>query len=126
MIALYEFEFCHVEVYKDYVITVMKEGIIVTPEFITQMSFIAEKHFENNVFVYISYRVNSYALNPTLYFEVNKLDNLIALAIVSKDPKQWNQSKIERTFVDRELEQFDTLEEALEWKDKIIKKHIKK
>ncbi len=126
MIALYEFEFCHVEVYEDYVITVMKEGIIVTPEFITQMSFIAEKHFKNKVFVYISHRVNSYALNPTLYFEVNKLDNLIALAIVSKDPKQWNQSKIERTFVDRDLEQFDTLEEALEWKDKIIKKHIKK
>ncbi len=121
MIASYEFEFCQVQVYEDYVISIMNEGVVVSPEFIIKMSFIAKKHFKNKDFLYISHRVNSYALNPLAYFKVNEISNLIALAVVSKDPKQKMQSSLEKTFFEKEFRQFDTLKEALEWKDEIIK-----
>ncbi len=124
MITSYNLEFCLVEVYEDYVISIMKEGVVVTPEFIIEMFFIARKHFSDKVFVYISHRINSYSLNPLSYFEVNKIKNLIAMAIVSEDPKQTMQSSLEQAFFGKKLGQFDTIQEALEWKDKVIAKHI--
>ena len=123
MIASYDFGFCHVEVYDDYILSRMKEGVTVSPEFIAEMSFMAEKHFKNKFFVYITHRVNSYSVNPISYFEGNKITNMIGFAVVSKDPKQRSQSRIEKTFFDKELRQFENMEEALEWKDQIIQKH---
>ncbi|MBQ0735474.1 hypothetical protein [Aquimarina celericrescens] len=65
---------------------------------------IARKYYSDKQFVYISYRINSYAVDPISCFEVNKISNLIAVAIISEDFKLINQSKIEWMFSDKELE----------------------
>ncbi|GAA4272328.1 hypothetical protein U6A24_20905 [Aquimarina gracilis] len=122
MITSYNFDFCHVEIHHDYILSVMNEGVIVSPEFITQMSFMANKHYKDKFFVYITHRVNSYSVNPISYFEGNKIKNMVGFAVVSEDPKQQSLSKIERTFFDKELQYFDTLQAALQWKDEVIKK----
>ncbi len=123
MITSYNFDFCHVEIHEDYILSVMKEGVTVSPKFITKMSFIAKKHYKNKFFVYITHRINSYAVNPISYFEGNKIENMVGFAVVSEDPKQKSQSRIERTFFDKELQYFGTMQAALSWKDEILKKY---
>lgn len=123
MITSYNFYFCHIEIYEDYVKAVMKEGVTVSPEHNDVLLQIVEKHFKNKPFIYITHRINSYAVNPTIYLETAKISNMIGFAVVSADPKQKIQIKLEKTFFNKEFKQFDTLELALEWKDNIIKKY---
>ena len=123
MITSYNFYFCCVEIYDDYVKAIMKEGVTVSPEHNSVLLQIVEKHFKNRPFVYITHRINSYAVDPTIYLETTKIKNLVGFSVVSSDPKQKMQTKVEKIFFGKEFEQFDTMEEALVWKDMIIKKY---
>ncbi|EZH76028.1 hypothetical protein ATO12_04355 [Aquimarina atlantica] len=123
MITSYNFYFCHIEIYEDYVKAIMKEGITVLPEHNDVLLLITEKHFKNKPFVYITHRINSYAVNPTVYLETAKIPNVIGFAVVSADHRQKIQTKLEKAFFNKEFKQFDTLELALKWKDQMIKKY---
>ncbi len=123
MIVSYNFDYCLAEIYDDHVRVYINEGFTLAPEHISELNFVTKKHFENKPFVYLAVRINSYTINPMIYLESNKIQNLLGVAIISKDPKQKNQAKIEKAFTTKELEHFETLEEALDWKDEIINKH---
>ncbi|WP_103067967.1 hypothetical protein [Aquimarina sediminis] len=123
MITSYDFSFCYVEIYNDYVKAVMKEGTTVSPEHNDVLLQIVEKHFKNKPFIYITHRIHSYAVNPTIYLETAKIKNLVGFIVVSKDPKQKMQTKVEKTFFGKEFLQFETMETALKWKDALIKKY---
>ncbi|WP_438711826.1 hypothetical protein ACSTS3_04545 [Aquimarina muelleri] len=123
MITSYDFYFCHIEIYEDYVKAKMKEGVTVSPDHNNVLLQIVEKHFKNKAFVYISHRINSYAVNPTVYLDTSKIKNLVGFIVVSKDPKQKMQTRVEKIFFEKEFEQFDTMKEALAWKDMILKKY---
>lgn len=123
MIESYDLEFCTIEIYEDHTIAMMKEGVVVSPKHVQVFSKIVNKHYKNKPFVYISKRINSYSVNPITHIKSSKISNLVALAVVSNDPKQQLQTKIEKPFFERDFCHFHTIEEALVWKDEIIKKH---
>ncbi len=123
MIKLYDFEYCRAEIYDDYILVYINEGVTVSPEHMSELNLVTRSHFTNKYFVYIAVRINSYTVNPMIYQESSKIKNLLGVAIVSNDPKQKNQAKIEQVFFEKKLKQFDTIKDALEWKDEIIKKH---
>lgn len=123
MITSYDFYFCHIEIYDDYVKAIMKEGVTVSPEHNNVLLQIVEKHFKNKAFVYITHRINSYAVDPTIYLETAKIKNLVGFVVVSSDPKQKMQTRVEKIFFGKEFEQFDTMKEALAWKNMIIQKY---
>lgn len=123
MITSYDFYFCHVEIYNDYLKVIMKEGVTVSPEYNDVLLQIVELHFKNKAFVYVTHRINSYAINPTIYLETVKIKNLVGFTVVSDNPRQKMQTKVEKIFFEKEFQQFDTMEAALEWKDMIIKKY---
>ena len=123
MITSYNFDYCTAEIYEDYIVVIINEGITVVPEHISELNFVAQKHFENKFFVYITHRINSYAIDPMTYFESNKIPNLLGFAIVSSNNRQKKQSKIEKVFTNKALQHFDTMEDALAWKNKVLKKH---
>ena len=123
----YQLPFCTTEIYKDYMLTVMNEGITVSPEYNALLTEIAEHHFRNTTpFVYITHRINSYAVNPAVYRETSKIPNLVGFAVVSKNPIQKQQTKVEKVFFDKAFQDFETLDEALAWKDKLIRRPTKK
>lgn len=124
MIAYYDLEFCEAKIYHDYAIVIMKEGITVSPKYLGTFKNIVNKHYKNQPFVYISHRIHSYSVNPITHIQSSKVPNLVALAVVSDDPKQKLQTKIESTFFGKQFRHFKTMEEALSWKDQIMKKHI--
>lgn len=124
MITTYDFGYCHADIYDDHVIVYINNGVTVSPENISELNFVTKKHFENKLYVYITVRVNSYTVDPMIYLESNKIENLLGFAIVSKDSKQISQVKIEKVFTNKKIKQFRTLKKALQWKDKIINKYI--
>ena len=69
MIDTLYFEFGEIRVFKNFVVAVMKEGITVIPEYNQELLKISEKFFHNRPFGYITYRKNSYAVNPLVYLK---------------------------------------------------------
>ncbi|MDH7446835.1 hypothetical protein [Aquimarina sp. 2201CG14-23] len=124
MIKSYVLDFCQIEIHKDYLKVIINEGVTVSPKHNDVLLDIVEKHFKNKAFVYITHRLNSYSINPTIYLETAKIKNLIGFAVVSSDPQQKLQTKVEKTFFNKEFRQFDTMESALTWKKKLLKNDI--
>jgi len=83
-----------------------------------------KNHFQNKAFVYITHRIHSYSVDPTVYLETVKIPNLVALAVVSDDPIQKSQTKVEKTFFKKEFRQFNDMESALAWKDEVLRNNI--
>ncbi|WP_299242817.1 hypothetical protein [uncultured Aquimarina sp.] len=123
MIRSYNLDFCKLDVYQNYMIAVMKEGIVVSEKNNSILIKIAEKHFKKAPFVYITHRIHSYAVDPIIYIKTAKVPNLLGFAVVSNDPKQKVQTTYEKSFFKKEFRQFDDVESALTWKDDLINKH---
>ncbi|WP_298538557.1 hypothetical protein [uncultured Aquimarina sp.] len=123
MIRSYNLDFCKLDVYQNYMIAVMKEGIVVSEKNNSILIKIAEKHFKKAPFVYITHRIHSYAVDPIIYIKTAKVPNLLGFAVVSNDPKQKVQTTYEKSFFKKEFRQFDDVESALTWKDDLINKY---
>ena len=122
MITFYKTDFGLAEIYDNYMRVVINEGITVSPEDNNTLLEMVENHFKNKPFVYISHRIHSYAINPTVYFETAKIKTLVGLAVVSDSPLQINQTQIEKTFFNKELKHFHDMESALVWKEELLKR----
>ncbi|WP_108866841.1 hypothetical protein [Aquimarina aquimarini] len=82
----------------------MKEGITVLPEHNDILLLIVEKYNKNKPFVYITQRINSYTVNPTVYLEISKTPSLAELAVASNNPKQKVQTKLEKAFLKKNFD----------------------
>ncbi len=113
-------KFCNITIYEDYILTVMNEGITVLPEYNEILKDLAEKFFKDSNFVYITHRVNSYAVDPIIYLETSKISNLRGFIVV--DPKlETNTSlEIEILFLKKPFAAFNELEAAIKFKDSIL------
>lgn len=120
MTDLLKFDFCEMHIFDDYVIVIIDEGITITPKHNKELINVVETYFRNTNFVYISHRLNSYAVDPATYLETSKIKNLKGFAVVSKDYKAKSNAQVEKLFLDKPLEIFDDLIKAVSWKDSIL------
>lgn len=118
-IALY-FEFGEIRVFKNFVIVVMKEGITVKPEYNKDLVNIAAKYFKDTLFGYITYRKNSYAVNPLVYLETSEIKNLAAFAVVCGDGLKLSNLELEKIFLKKPLRHFGNLDDAKDWVNSVI------
>ena len=98
----------------------MKEGVTVKPEYNKELERIAETYFPNQPFAYITNRVHSYAVDPRVYLETSKIENLVAFAVVSKKPVNITNVEVEKIFLKKPLETFTDMDEAISWAQDII------
>lgn len=115
-----QFDFCTMYIYDTYMIVVMKEGITITPSHNQILLNIVDTYYKNKRFVYITNRIHSYSVDPAVYFETSKIDNLDGFAVVSKDFKAKSNAEIEKLFLNKPLQVFDTLDEAISWAKTIM------
>ncbi|MGJ8593828.1 MAG: hypothetical protein ACSHXF_14855 [Aquaticitalea sp.] len=115
-----KFDFCDIQIYDSYMVTIMKEGVTITPEHNDVLLNIVETYYSNREFVYITHRLNSYAVDPAIYFETSKIDNLVGFAVVSKDFKAKSNAEVEKLFLNKPFEIFNTLKEAVTWAHTVI------
>ncbi|WP_378187471.1 hypothetical protein ACE939_03915 [Aquimarina sp. W85] len=120
IIETHNLDFCSLELYDDYMKVVVYEGVCITLELNNILTEIATQFFKQKPFLYITHRIHSYAVDPTVYFETSQIKNLVAFIIVSNQDIYKKQFKIERTFFKKEFKYFETLEKALAWKEKFL------
>lgn len=117
----YQLEIGIVQVYDNYMVSLFEEGATLTLERAYQILGIAEIHFRDKNFGYISLRKNSYAVDPTVYTYIRGLDNLKAFAIVSVKEIDMHNFKIEKLFYKKPMKFFIEFDNALTW----VKRRLK-
>ncbi|WP_047415365.1 hypothetical protein [Cellulophaga sp. Hel_I_12] len=117
----YHLETGIVQVFDDYMVAIFEEGATLTLERAYQIIGIAEIHFREKNFGYISLRKNSYAIDPTVYTYIREIENLKAFAVVSIKEIDMHNFKIEKLFYKNQMKFFIEYDNALAW----VKKRIK-
>ena len=101
--------------YDTYLVVEINEGVHVTPSHNDVLVEISEKHYKNKPFVYLTNRVNSYSVDPAIYSKTSQINNLTGFAVISKDYKAKSNAEIEKLFLNKPFEIFDSLSEAVKW-----------
>ena len=113
-------EFCDLTVYDNYLVVVMNEGVNITPKHNNVLIDLTNKYYKDVPFVYITHRINSYSVDPQIYFETAKIKNLKGFAVVSKDYKAKSNAEVEKRFFSKPFEIFNNLDDAYSWAEEII------
>jgi len=117
----YQLDIGLVQVYDNYLVSILNEGVTLTLERAYQIIGITEIHFRDRNFGFISLRRKSYAIDPTIYNYIRELDNLKAFAIVSLKEMDMHNFKIEKLFYKKPMKFFIEYENALSWVKRKVK-----
>ncbi|WP_353778595.1 hypothetical protein [Winogradskyella sp. 3972H.M.0a.05] len=120
MTDVLKFDFCIMHIYDHYMVVEINEGVHLTPEHNQILINISDTYYRNRPFVYLTHRINSYSVDPAIYKETSKISNLAGFAVISKDYKAKSNAEIEKLFLNKPFEIFDTLPEAIEWANHVI------
>ena len=120
MTDVLKYDFCTMHIYDNYMIVIINEGVTVTPEHNNVLLNVADTYYKNKPFVYITHRLNSYAVDPAVYRETSKISNLSGFCVVSSDYKAKRNAEIEKLFLNKPFEIFDTIDEATTWASQVI------
>ena len=115
------YAFGKVTIHDNYLVAVMNEGITVTPDLNEVLLTIAKTYYKDKRFVYITHRVNSYAVDPNIYFKTSEIPNLIGFAVVSGKKTVIDNIDLERSFLSKPFKSFTRIEDAVDWAHKINK-----
>jgi hypothetical protein len=121
MKATLAFDFCDMTIFNNYLVVVMKEGVNITPKHNSVLVEVTKDYFLNKPFIYITHRLNSYSVDPKIYFETSKIENLKGFAVVSSNYKAKVNAQIEQMFFNKPFEIFSKLEDAISWAEELIK-----
>ncbi len=123
MLDFLKYDFCEIDIHQNYIVVRMNEGISLTPDKNDVLVSVSETYFKNKTFGYVTHRINSYAVDPRIYLETSKIENLAAFAVVSNNHLALSNTQIEKLFFKKPFKQFYILEEAIFWINKIIENY---
>lgn len=115
MITSLTVDFGKIDIFDQYVIAIMNEGVIIRPEFNVILVDIAEKYFKDKKFGYISFRKNSYSVDPKIYLKTSEIVNLVGFAIISDTKIQKQNLAIEKIFLKKPMKIFTKISAAQKW-----------
>jgi len=111
--------------YDNYMISEISEGVIVDYNLVSKITNqLTKKFYGTDVpFVFISNRVNSYSVDPTIHLKTKSLlPNTKGYAVVSYSYVNNEIGELERIFLDIPTVIVKTLQEAIAWANKMQKK----
>lgn len=112
--------FCTINFHDCYMIVVMNEGITVTSNLQDILIEKAFAYYKETPFVYLTHRVNSYSVDPSIYFETSNLKTLVGFGVITKDYKAKSNAEIEKLFLKKPFKIFEDLNEAIAWAKSLI------
>lgn len=114
------FEFGNVQIRGNIVIAMMNEGILFDTSYNTQLLSFCKEQFGNTPYGYISFRKNSYAVDPTVYLQTAENANVQAIAVVSQEEIQKYNITVEKQFFNHPFEFFENLAQATNWMNNVL------
>ncbi len=122
IIQYFDLEDTEVFIFDEFIINQIKEGVFIEAKHNKLLNDLVQKFFSGQNMVYVSNRVKSYAVNPLIYPEAEKIPNLIAIAMIPETQQMRKNAEYERKFYDKPYEIFDGLKDANIWVHSILKK----
>ncbi|WNH09983.1 hypothetical protein [Thalassobellus suaedae] len=110
-------------IYDNYLIVEINEGETITTENNKILENIAITYFNTKKFIYITHRVNSYAVDPAIYRKTSLIENLAGFAVVATNNIALSNADIEKLFLNKPFESFTKLNKAIEWGQSILKQN---
>ncbi|HLV38558.1 hypothetical protein [Xanthomarina sp.] len=107
--------FGNVTLYSQYMVVIMNEGITVTPKYNSVLEGLVEKYYKNKKLVYITYRLNSYSVDPNVYFKTSQISNILGFAVVTGNEIRLDNTAIEKMFYTKPYQIFESIEDAIVW-----------
>lgn len=120
MLKSLKYPFCTIDIYSNYVISRINEGFHLTPDKNRILEDIANDYFKNKPFAYITHRINSYSVDPSIYLQTSKVKNLAGMAVVAEAPLSKGNAEVEKLFLKKPFEIFTDLNDAIEWVKSLI------
>ncbi|TVZ51461.1 hypothetical protein [Dokdonia sp. Hel_I_53] len=114
------YPFCKLSIYDDYIFITMNEGITVLPEYNDILIELAETFFKDRSFVYITYRINSYSVDPTIYLKTSNIRNLKGFVVVDPKDETTDTLAVEKLFFNKPFAAFDNIESAIDFKNSVL------
>ena len=111
-----------VSMHDNYMVAVMNEGVTVNPEINSVLEELAVNHFQDKKFVYITHRVNSYSVDPNIYFKTSQIPNLVGFAVVLGRKIRLDNIALEKMFFSKPFKSFKSLNKAIEWANELCSK----
>lgn len=115
------YPFGKITVYDNYLIAVMNEGVTILPELNDVLENISNDYFSGKSFVYITHRLNSYAVDPNIYFRTSKIENLVGFAVVTGKKIVIDNTDLESAFLSKPFRKFNNLDKAIKWANDLCK-----
>ena len=117
-----ELEFTVLEFRENFVVSYPKEDVVIGPRELEKLLETCLGFYGEQSYVYISRRMNKYNVNPVIYFGLEKTKNLLGIAVVCSEGNAAQTAQFEKSFAKVPYEVFQDCNEALEWKDELLKK----
>jgi len=115
-----ELDFCKVSFKTNCAICVVNDGETITIEKNKRLTSYVLNHFKDQPFVFITNRVNSFAVDPMIYVDASNVDTLLAVGVVTSHFGSLQSCKVEKIFCTKPFETFYKLENAINWANKIV------
>ena len=114
-----ELSFCKMVFSENYVICTINENEIITSEKSNLQTDVIVDHYQEKPFIYITHRIHSYSVDPTIYLESSKIKTLAGFVVVSDNLASVKNAIYEKMFLDKPFEIFEDIEDAILWADTI-------
>lgn len=125
-LKILELEFTVLEFHENYVLSQAREGQVLQGKQVADLVEVCSDFYQGRNFVYLSYRIHDYNVNPTVYLNLEKVRNLAGIGIVSQRPSSLNMANFEKKFCKVPYEIFTKLDNALLWAQEVIEEKNKK
>lgn len=115
--------FTELHFFDSVVISTVKEDVIIEKDHIEELRTICNQHFGNEDFVYITHRIYDYNVNPVIYIDLLKTNNLKGIAVISDNLERLKTANFEKNFSPVPYELFENKEEAIIWANSLVQKN---
>lgn len=113
---LVNLDFCTFELFDNYVISTVNQGVNICKNKSKIQTAFLLNHYKVRSYVYITNRINSYSVDPIIYKESCKINNLLGIGVVSKKVAPLLNVEIEKLFfTGKPFKAFTNIEEATNW-----------
>lgn len=113
--------FCTLDIRNRIVIATINEGIHLNYELSEEIILAVFNLIGDKPTVYITNRINSYSVDPTLYTEVSKVNNIIGFGIITTTEVISDVVQVEKLFYKNNFRLFNNTEDAISWASNLLK-----
>lgn len=117
-----DIDFAHFDLYENYLVATIKEGVIFDEPHLIKFHEIFDKHYYQRPFGYISNRINDYTINPTCY-SVSKNFNsqIVGIATLCYSEVTYKNASFTERFLQWPHKAFYTMDECVDWIESQLK-----